>query len=119
VCLGNRWIYILPEDEIVGSICSIAEPTWHNGVAPAGGVLIAPANGGSNAAGGVARAPADDTVVTTGNLGSRRARRLQIHSVQPTRVPSPSLYAPRRRRRPRRIESEGLLVANPHLYRLR
>jgi hypothetical protein len=49
-------------------------------------------------------------VVTAGNLGIRRARRLQIHRVQPTLVPSPSLNAPRRRTPPRRIEAEGLLV---------
>jgi hypothetical protein len=38
VCLGNRWIYIFSEDEIVGTICSIAVPTWHNGEVAAGGV---------------------------------------------------------------------------------
>jgi hypothetical protein len=88
VCLGNR-CYILSEDEIVGTRCSTAVPTWHNGEVAAGGVPIAPTNGGSIAAGGVARAPADDTVVTTGNLGRCRARRLQIHCVQPTLIPSP------------------------------
>jgi len=59
-----------------------------------------------------------DTVVTTGNLRVCRARRLQIHCVQPTLVPSPSLNAPRWRTRPRRIEAEGLLVIHSDAKRL-
>jgi hypothetical protein len=56
VCLGNRWIYILSEDEIVVSICSIAVPTWDNGVVPAGGVAAQPPPTVA-AAGGVATQP--------------------------------------------------------------
>jgi len=178
VCLGNRWIYILSENEIAVSICSIAVPTWHNGVvaaggvenapvdggiqaaggvapAPAnggskatGGVALAPANGGMRAAGGVAYtpanggsiaaggvqpppadggisaaggvslAPADDAIVAAGNLVVCRARRLQIHCVQPTLVPSPSLNAPRGRTRPRWIEAERLLVIGYYYNRI-